>query len=169
MIKNSFCLILLGCLIFSFALETKAQDTNALVFKIRGHYSQINQGLKRYRKVKKNAEGFSLEGGEMTAYFSGKQLMKISAVFYGETHRTNVDYYFNEGKLIFIFQSRGNYNQPMSGKIVSREEDRFYFNEDKMIKWQDGKTDKNLSEEEAKEMEKQLIEDTQKLVQIANS
>lgn len=169
MIKKLFSVILFGCVILSITYELKAQDTNALVFKIRGHYSQINSGLKKYRKVKKDAVGFSLEGGEMTAYFSGKELKKISAVFYGEMHRTNVDYYFNEGKLIFIFQSRGNYNKPMSGKIVSREEDRFYFNEDALVKWQSGKKDRGLDEEEAKEMEKQLLEDTRKLVQIASS
>lgn len=155
---------------FTFAfVDVKAQDTNALVIKIREHYAQINKRSKTYRKVKKDAEGFSLEGGEMTAYFSGKQVMKIAAIFYGESGRSTADFYFWDGKLIFVFHKRFNYSEPMSGKVVSTEENRYYFNEGTLIKWLEGKKDKNVNDEEAKELSASWIEDAKKLVELANS
>jgi len=169
MIKNFFCSVLLVGFVFAVFIETNAQDTNALIVKIRGHYTQINKNLKTYRKVNKPTEGFSLEGGEMTAYYSGKQIMKIAAIFYGESHRTTCDYYFHEGRLIFAFQKRFNYKEPLSGKVVSTEEDRFYFNDDNLIKWLDGKKDRDVSDEEANEMKKITLDDTKRLIEIANS
>ncbi len=169
MIRFFSCFILLVGFVFTFVVETKAQDTDTLVAKIRGHYAQINKKLKSYRKVKKAAEGFSLEGGEMTAYFSGKKIMKIAAIFYGESHRTTCDYYFHEGKLIFVFQKRFNYKEPLSGKVVSTEEDRFYFNDDSLIKWLDGNKDRDLNDEEANDMKTVMLDDTKKLIEIANS
>ena len=171
MTKLFFSFLLIFGLVFAFSFEAKAnfQDTNALVTKIRARYLQINKGVKTYRKVKKDAEGFSLEGGEMTAYFSNKEVVKISAVFYGETHRTTADFYFQDGKLIFVYQVRGNYTEPMSGKIASRVESRFYFSEDRLIKWLEGKKDKNVSDQEGTEMQNTWIEDAKKLVDIANS
>lgn len=165
-----FSLIIFASLFFSFALvDTKAQDTNALVIKIREHYAQINKLTRTYRKVKKDAEGFSLEGGEMTAYFSGKQVMKIAAIFYGESGRSTADFYFWDGKLIFVFQKRFNYDKPMSGKVVSTEENRYYFNEGTLIKWVEGKKDKNVNDDESKETGASWIEDANKLIELANS
>jgi hypothetical protein len=105
----------------------------------------------------------------MTAYFSGKQVVKIAATFYGETGRSTVDFYFHEDKLIFIFQKRFNYSKPMSGKIISTEEDRFYFNDDNLIKWLDGKKNRNVSDEEANETKTNLLDEAKKLIEIANS
>lgn len=169
MIRLFFSFFLIVGFVFTFSFETKAQDTSTLIIKIRTRYLQTNKRIKNYRKIKKDANGFSLEGGEMTAYFSDKEVVKISAIFYGEMHRTTADFYFQNGKLIFIYQVRGNYTEPMSGKIASRVESRLYFNEDRLIKWLEGKKDKNVSDEEAAEMQKSWIEAAKKLVEIANS
>jgi hypothetical protein len=106
---------------------------------IRQHYASINQNVTRYRRVKKNLTGFSAEGGELFAYFHGPSVMKMVATFYGETGRTVEEYYFWNGQLIFVLQTENRYEKPLSGKVVRKIENRFYFKDDKLIRWLDEK------------------------------
>ncbi len=110
-----------------------AQTDNA-VESIRQHYADINQNASRYRRVKKNLSGFSVEGGELVAYFHGPTVMKMVATFFGETGRAVEEYYFWNGQLIFVFQTDNRYDKPF-GKVVRKIENRFYFKDDKMIRW----------------------------------
>lgn len=105
---------------------------------IRQHYASINKSVPLYRRVKKNLSGFSGEGGEMVAYFHGPSVMKMVATFYGETGKAVEEYYFWNGKLIFIFSVDNRYDKPLSGKVVKKTEGRFYFKDDKLIKWLGG-------------------------------
>jgi hypothetical protein len=104
---------------------------------IRQHYTAINRDVARYRKVKKDLAGFSAEGGVLVGYFDGPNIMKISATFYGESGKATEDYYYWQGKLIFVLRTNYAYSKPMSGRVVRTEVSRFYFNEDKLIRWLD--------------------------------
>jgi len=104
---------------------------------IRQHYANVNQNVARYRRVKKNLSGFSAEGGELVAYFHGPTAMKLVATFFGETGRTVEEYYFWNGQLIFVLQTENRYEKPLSGKVVRKMENRFYFKDDKLIRWLD--------------------------------
>jgi len=115
-------------------LPTVPQDP---VESIRQHYANINENVARYRRVKKNLTGFSAEGGELVAFFHGPTVMKMVATFFGETGRGVEEYYFWNGQLIFVFQTDNRYDKPLSGKIVRKIENRFYFKDDKMIRWLD--------------------------------
>lgn len=110
-------------------------QTKDPILSIRQQYAAINKRTSRYRTVKKPLTGFSLEGGEMTAYFDGPLIVKITATHFGELGRTVEEYYFQQGKLIFVFEKVFVYNRPLSGKVVSSEESRFYFQDGKMIRW----------------------------------
>jgi hypothetical protein len=44
--------------------------------------------------VKKELSGFSTEGGELTAYFDGSKIVKISATYQGETGSAFEEFYF---------------------------------------------------------------------------
>ncbi|MGZ8843672.1 MAG: hypothetical protein ACXW18_08415, partial [Pyrinomonadaceae bacterium] len=70
-------------------------------------------------------------------YFHGPSIMKMVATFYGETGRATEEYYFWQGKLIFVLQTDHRYDKPLSGKIVKTTENRFYFKDDKLIRWID--------------------------------
>ncbi len=107
------------------------------VESIRQHYTQINSKVPSYRKVKKNLSGFSAEGGELVAYFHGPSIMKMVATFYGETGRATEEYYYWNGKLIFVFHQESRYDKPLSGKVVGKKENRYYFADDKLIRWID--------------------------------
>lgn len=102
---------------------------------IRQHYAQINGSVPRYKRVKKELTGFSAEGGELLAYFHGPSVMKMVATYFGESGKATEEYYFWDGKLIFVLRTDFRYNKPLSGRVVKKTENRFYFSNDKLIKW----------------------------------
>lgn len=104
---------------------------------IRQRFTTINQEIRRYRKVKKELSGFSAEGGELVAYLDGRAIVKIVATYYGETGRTLEEYYYWNGGLIFVLRKELTYDKPLSGKVVRTREDRFYFENRRLIKWID--------------------------------
>ena len=116
------------------AVVAKPQTVDP-VASIRKQYAAINKRAGRYRKVKKELSGFSLEGGQLVAYFDGPAIVKIVATHYGEGGRTLEEYYYSNAKLIFVFSKEYRYDRPLSGKVVQTEENRFYFANDRLIQW----------------------------------
>ena len=123
--------------------EAKAQGAQGPdpIPAIRQQYAAINRNAARYKKVKKELLGFSAEGGELVAYLSGPSIVKISATFYGEMGRATDEFYYSNDKLIFIFRRHSHYRAPLTGKVVRITENRYYFKDDKLIRWigEDGK------------------------------
>jgi hypothetical protein len=109
------------------------------IASLRQQYAAINQGLRRCKRIKKKLSGFSLEGVELVAYLDGTAVVKIVANHYGEGGRSVEEYYYSIGKLIFVFRRDQHYNRPLSGKVVRSEESRFYFANDRLIRWVDEK------------------------------
>ena len=124
-------------------------QTGEPIQTIRQQYAAINKGARRYKKVKKELSGFSLEGGELFAYFDGPAIVKIVANHFGESGKASEEYYYANGKLIFVLRKDYRYSQPMSGKVVSTRENRFYFQNDRLIRWlsEDGKQVGTASDE----------------------
>ena len=146
-----------------------SQGTNALVIKIRERYSQINRSSSIYRQVKKDVPSDSPEGAGMIAFFSGKQIMKIAVTYYYESGRENVEYYFWEGKLIFVYKRDSHYDVPMSGRVVSVKENRCYFDEGRLIKWLDGKKERDVSNKNAEDIRTEFLDGAKEFVELANS
>ena len=124
------------------------------IASIRQHYADINRSVAQYKKVKKDLSGFSTEGGLLVAYFHGPTVMKISAIFYGESGKAAEEYYYWDGKLIFVLRTDYTYSKPFSGKVVKTEVSRFYFNNDKLIRWLD-ENQKQVTSEASEYTEKQ--------------
>lgn len=108
---------------------------NDSISTIRQRYAIINKNLAKYRVVKKELSGFSTEGGELTAYYDGTAIVKIATLNQGETGRSFEDFYYWNGKLMFVFRRQDTYDTPLSGKVVKSRENRFYFSDDKLIRW----------------------------------
>ena len=137
---------------------------------IRQHYGQINGGVARYKRVKKNLTGFSAEGGVLIAYFHGPTIMKMVATYYGETGRAAEEYYYWDGKLIFVMRRDHRYSKPLSGKIVSTKEDRFYFSNDKLIRWIDENAKQvAVDAPEYQEKQKEFLDSSKELSDGARS
>src|SRR5580765_851415 len=135
--KCTIALLLVTLAAFSVAGKVPTVPQADAVEPIRQHYANINQNMARYRRVKKNLAGFSAEGGELVAYFHGPSVMKMVATFFGESGRAVEEYYFWNGQLIFVLQTENRYDKPLSGKVVKKTENRFYFKDDKLIRWLD--------------------------------
>jgi hypothetical protein len=140
------------------------------IASIRQHYAEINRSAARYKKVKKELSGFSTEGGQLIAYFHGPNLMKIGAIFYGESGKAAEEYYYWDGKLIFVLRTDYAYTKPFSGKVARTEVSRFYFNDDKLIRWIDesGKQVTSGSSEYA-EKQKEYLDNSKLFTEGARS
>jgi hypothetical protein len=114
------------------AYGSPAQDG---IQSIRQSYAAINKNIRKYKRVKKRLSGFSAEGGEMTAYLKGSNIVKVVANFYGESGKAYEEYYYQDGKLIFVYRKDSTYTKHMSGRVARTREDRFYFNDGQLIRW----------------------------------
>lgn len=104
---------------------------------IRSRYDTIEKELSRCKEVKRDLPDESTEGGELTAYFLDKSLRKLVAKFYGETGQAREEYYFWDDRLFFVLRVESRYDEPLSGKVISKSEERFYFADDALIRWLD--------------------------------
>lgn len=129
-------------------------QTGDPIQSIRQHYTEVNRGLAKYKKVKKELSGFSAEGGQMVAYYDGRGIFKIAATFYGEMGKATEEYYYWDNKLIFVLRTENTYSKPLSGKIVRTTVNRFYFSDDKLIRWID-ENGKQVGSDKSEYAEKQ--------------
>jgi hypothetical protein len=104
---------------------------------IRSRYEKVEGALRHCKQVKRDLPGESAEGGELTGYFSGQSLRKLVAKFYGETGQAQEEYYFWGDRLFFVLRVESRYDKPLSGKVVRKSEERFYFANDALIVWLD--------------------------------
>jgi hypothetical protein len=148
---------------------SQAQPEGA-INNIRRQYSAINKLAARHKRVKKELSGFSLEGGQLVAYFDGPAIAKMVATHYGEMGRTSEEYYYSSGKLIFVFEKVFHYNKPMSGKVVRTVENRYYFDNDNLIRWIDEKGKQiDSSTEEFRSKQKDTLENSHRYAAGARS
>jgi len=107
--------------------ETAIQD-------IRNHYAEVRRRLSSMREVKRDLTGLSTEGGTLQAFFDGQALTMAQATFYGETGRTDREFYYDErGRLFFILEVESRYELPL-GATAGKEEYRYYFYEERLIR-----------------------------------
>ena len=163
-----FTLLIVIVACSSYALGQAQSESS--INNIRRQYAAINKRSSRFKKVKKELSGFSLEGGQLIAYLDGPAVVKLVVTHYGEMGRTSEEYYYSNGKLIFVFEKVSHYNKPMSGKVVRTVENRYYFDNDQMIRWIDenGKQ-ADTSGEEFQSKQKDLLENSNRFVAGARS
>jgi hypothetical protein len=145
-------------------------QTEASILSIRRRYAAINRSVRKYKKVKKELSGFPLEGGELTAYFNGPRIMKITASYFGESGKATEEYYYWNEKLIFVLRRDYTYDQPMSGKIVSAQANRFYFDNVRLIRWIDqNRKSKPPGDGEYQAKQQELLETSNQFLKAARS
>ncbi|HYR74821.1 MAG TPA: hypothetical protein VEM96_03175 [Pyrinomonadaceae bacterium] len=130
---------------------------------IRQHSAQINGSVPRYKRVKKDLSGFSAEGGGLLAYFHGPSIMKMVATYFGESGKAAEEYYFWDGKLIFVLRTDFRYDKPLSGKVSRKTENRFYFSNHKLIKWIDENGKQVTPDTEFQAKQKEYLESSRQL------
>lgn len=168
MLNKNLCLLLTGSFLICFqAVSVKAQSKNE-VAKIRSEVAAINKGVSKYRKKTINVEGISLEGAEASYYYAAKDLKKITAKMYSETYNAAGEFYYRNGKLIFAFVKLNKYDFPLSStgkapKVVSVEEQRFYFSDESLIRMLSGKKELKADDDKYQELKKGIIDTASKI------
>jgi hypothetical protein len=115
------------------ALQQSGEDS--VVTRIRTHFALIERERPSYRCRTLPLAGFSTEGGGLEACYAGNRLRKLTAIYLGESGRGQEEYYFWNDSLEFLLRKTSHYSEPLSGKVVSTDEDRFYWNSDRLVRW----------------------------------
>lgn len=114
-----------------------SKDTLKIISDIKKQYLEINSNLSKYTKQEKKILGKSTEGGTIVSYFEKYNLKKIIVTQYGEMGKSISEYYY-KNDLIFVLIAEYLYDKPIYYKdihIVSKNENRYYFFDDSLIKW----------------------------------
>ena len=118
-------------------------QTEKEIVKIRAEVAADNKGSAKYKKTTKNVEEISLEGAEATYFSAGGNLKKITSKMYGETYNATGEFYYRAGQLVFAFLKHNKYDTQIGmdkpPKVVSVEEQRFYFADGDLIRLLIGK------------------------------
>lgn len=140
-----------------------------IILEIRKKYADINNNINSYKKVKRDLIGESTEGGELEGYLNNGELKKLIATYYGEMGKLIEEYYFWDNRLFFVFTQDYIYNKPMSmdgSKVEKKDENRYYFHKDKLIRWLDPNKAK-VNQSKRTEKEKEILQNANKLKEKA--
>ena len=159
---------LLSFLLLTFILAGSAfAQTEKQLAGISSEVAAINKSASKYKKTKKHVEDISLEGTEATYYQSGKNLRKITAKMFGESAYADGEFYYRDGHLIFAVLKRTNYSEPLGTgkkrKVMSVEEQSYYFANDKLIRLLIGKKALKSNDERYEQLKDDLISTADKL------
>jgi hypothetical protein len=119
------------------AERERDRNEDPRIVQIRLWQRATERALPSYRSAKRELEGFSAEGGELTAYFAADTLEKLSGIFAGERGRATEQYYVRDGAPYFIFRTAEMYDKPLSGRVAHSSSERLYFHGDSLIRWID--------------------------------
>ncbi len=168
------CIFLTGNLLF-------AQDKNVFIQNIRSKYTKTQNNLKDYYKTSIEITGESAEGGQATAYYHNDSLELIEIIWLGETGKRQLEYYLDNGKLIFAFDQNFEYNRPIyldkqtakeqgddeffDPKKTKIKENRYYFNQEKLFRWlNNNNKEQDLTTELSTNIENELITHCHKMI-----
>jgi hypothetical protein len=151
-------------------LNLYAQTEEELVTKIREQFKNTNANLNGYELLQKDIYTESTEGGLIKLYVSEGETVMMHCEFYGEGGNLMEEFYFWNGQLYFVYTVQELYDRPiyMEGSQVSeKNENRYYFDNGKMIRWLDEKKQKvNITSEAFIKAEKEMLNESLRLMEV---
>jgi hypothetical protein len=142
--------------LFSYTIDTII--SNQINF-IKQKSIEINTNLNSFKKIDKDISDESTEGGDIIKYYDGLEIKKITETFYGEMGKSNEEFYYHNGQLIFYYSVKENYNMPMymkGSRVTSKVETRYYFLNNRIIKYLYNPI-KNISDKEIYQLEISIV------------
>lgn len=143
------------------SLRKQTDSLDMVINAIRSDYKQINSDSLIYKVFEKDITDESAEGGFMREFFKGDSLKKVVLVFFGETGKISTEYYFKDGEMIFAYEREDRYENAIyegAVKIASTSENRYYFNNKKMVRWI-GPDSKNVESSKYAEKGNEILND----------
>lgn len=169
-------------ILFLISNSTLAQNNDSLTQDIRLKYNNIRTNLATLDSIKIDIWGESAEGGIATAFYNRSNLKLIQVVWFGETGKKMIEYYFDNDKLIFAFEQAFKYNRPIywtkkdSIEMLDDDEvfdpqkteiteNRYYFNNENLYRWLDNeKKEKDVTTATNSEVGNRLVTHCRKII-----
>lgn len=137
-------------------------DPKNEITEIRKLFKETQDNKSTYKKLTQDDFENASEGGQLTAYKNSTEIRLIEAAYYGHMGKFETEFYYLNNEVYFIHSKDFQYNMPPTESGYDQdkttlEESRYYFWNNKMIRWitPDGKyVDSELAEFE-KESTKQ--------------
>jgi len=139
--------------------------------KIREEYKIINSDTS-YLIIEKDLEDLSTEGGTLVSYYKKNILKKAVILIYGEMGKKTMEYYYKNGNVIFVFVKEYFYDSPIYDegfKISYTDDNRYYFHQNKLIKWIDDKrVNRNIYDVKSLQIGTEIINDAVNIINRSN-
>ena len=141
-------------------LHAQAQSLSpAELSALRADVQRINSRLGKARRARADIADQSAGGGKLTNFWRGKALLKSSAIYYGEMGQSSREVWFRDGAPFFVFEQTRFYDRMLSGRVVKREEKRYYLRDSRLLGWKLGSKWQNLSPVSRRALEKEIAND----------
>jgi uncharacterized protein RhaS with RHS repeats len=130
------CTFLVASCLFSTTVVAQADTAQA-----RQVFAQVNQQLTQLKKTSLKAKRPDVAyTSNVKVWSDDSGVRKLEVTDLDDSGDVMTEYYYEGGKLIFVYQAVKGFND--ANKQVTRHEERQYFRADKMFKWLSG-TDKS--------------------------
>jgi hypothetical protein len=119
--------------------------------------SVVNANETRYKLKQKDITGLSTEGGIIKAFYNQKDLKKLTVILYGEEGFSSESYYYNNGKLMYVFSQLSLYDKPF-GEVKSISSNKYYYDNKRLVTWLNDEGEPvKTDNEQYKEAEKLML------------
>ena len=144
-------IFLVNCTTYAASAQSSVNDTSEAVQRIRKEFQLINANENTFKKVEKELPDESSEGGALQKFYDqDKKLRKVVNTFYTEITRDREEYYIKNDSLFFVFTRHERYKEPiqvnMHPTIREVTENRYYFDDLRLILWLRNKEKINVKE-----------------------
>lgn len=107
-------------------------DTVIYAQEVQKYADSVDKNLSGLAKVKIEVFGASAEGGEISVYTKDSDIIKLKALYYGETGNNEFELYLRNKKVVFFSEKTIFYKSPISRNSVkvSKKNSKFFVMDD---------------------------------------
>jgi hypothetical protein len=121
-------------------IQSRQIDTGGIIKDIRREYQVINAQVAKFWKVQKELPEASSEGGVLQKFYDKEKILrKMVCEKYGAMGNVREEYYIRNDTLLFVYIKEEVYKEPINvniNPVIDKiTENRYYFNNNRMVQW----------------------------------